>query len=169
VVPVVDVLAVRSTVPQPLELRIPESGSVADHATVTSLVYQLLAPTFPVIVRVMIGGVASPLATDDKMTNWRLTVVTGAGNRLWNASASPPAYTWLLCTKTTVVGLLLSELTHTGTRVPTAPGPVSVRAMVQTAVSAFLSRPEDVEKKLETLCGVAPGDVPGEETLSIYK
>jgi hypothetical protein len=71
----------------------------------------------------------SASGTADKMSKWSVTPVTGEGYRLWNAFVSPPAYTWLLCMKTSVVGVLPSLLTHTGTSVP------AVTSMVQTADS----------------------------------
>ena len=110
-------------------------------------------PPMPVPNSSRLIGSGTADGTDDTISKWSVTAVTGAGNRLWNAPGSPPAYTWLLCTKTVVGGLLPSVLIHMGVRVPVTP----VMTMFQTAVSACLSRPVDVEKKLGTLCGVAPG------------
>ena len=53
------VLEVRFVAPQPVDELIPDSGSVTLQLTVTLLVYHPLAPSVPVIVGTICGGVVS--------------------------------------------------------------------------------------------------------------
>jgi hypothetical protein len=57
VVPVVSEFSV--TVPQPVDEEMPDSGSVTVQLTVTTLLYQPLAPTVPLTFGVITGGVVS--------------------------------------------------------------------------------------------------------------
>ena len=59
VVPGVSVVSV--WVAQPVEVAMPDSGSVVDQETVTGPVYQPFAPAVPVMVGVITGGVLSLL------------------------------------------------------------------------------------------------------------